>query len=95
MKTMSFVEMMRDPRALAMRAAELDVIACEYRAQAARSRRAAISAEVAGDVAAMEAWIARAEVSASDARAVEIQRDELIARFAPVVDLNDDCGVYA
>lgn len=95
MKTMSFVEMMRDPRALAMRAAELDVIACEYRAQAARSRRAAISAEVAGDVAAMEGWIARAEQAASDARAVDQQRDELLARFTPCLDMSNDRGVWA
>lgn len=95
---MTFAKMMRDPRALAMRAAELDVIACEYRAQAARSRRAAISAEIIGDVLAMEAWIERAERASTDALAVEEQRRELIARFAPSMTLEltaDDTGVYA
>ena len=98
MKTMNLNDMMRDPRLVALRAAELDAIACEYRWQAACARRAAVVAEVAGDVVAMEFQASRSEELEGNAAAIAAHRSELIARFAPSMTLDltaDEGGVYA
>lgn len=95
---MSLHDMMRDPRMVAARAAQLDIIACEYRAQAARLRLQVIEWELAGDPVRASEFARRAESAAGDAAAIEAKRAELIARFAPSMTLDltaDEGGVYA
>lgn len=98
MHTMNLNDMLRDPRLVVLRAAELDAIACEYRWQAACARRAAVVAEVAGDPVAMASQASRSEELEGNAAAIEAHRRELLARFAPSMTLDltaDDRGVYA
>jgi hypothetical protein len=95
---MTLNDMMRDPRMVAARAARLDIIACEYRAQAARLRLQVIEWELAGDPVRASEFALRAEIAASDAAAIEAKRAELIGRFASSMTLDltaDEGGVYA
>lgn len=100
MHKMNLNDMMRSPALVAARAAKLDVIVCEYRAQAARLRLQAIEWELVGDPVRAADFADRAEVMAADAAAVERQRRELLGRFAlaeaaELELMQDDRGVYA
>lgn len=98
MHTMNLNDMMRDPRLVALRAAELDAIACEYRWQAACARRAAVVAELNGEFQSSQFQASRSEELESNAAAIEAHRRELLARFAPSMMLEltaDNTGVYA
>lgn len=91
-------DLLQDSRLAAKWAAELDVAACEYRAQAARSRSHAITCELAGDAEGVIKWTARAEDAEEAARDIAAQRNQIIARFCPVtidVEIESDCGVCA
>lgn len=92
-------EILQDPRVAAKWAAELEVAACEYRAQAARSRSHAISCEMAGKEQDVIVWTTRAEDAEEQARAIEAQRRRMIAQYLPPitidVELIDDRGVAA
>lgn len=96
---MDLNDMMRSPALVAARAAKLDVIACEYRAQAARLRLQAIEWELVGDAQRAADFAAKAEVMTGDAAAIERQRRELVGRFALAGSelelMQDDRGVYA
>lgn len=99
MHKMDLSDMMRSPALVAARAAKLDVIACEYRAQAARLRLQAIEWEMVGDAQRAADFADKAESLTADAAAVERQRRELVGRFA-LADSElqlerDDRGVWA
>lgn len=94
---MTTVDVLSNPQRALLRAAEMDIMICDARALAARYRRSCIAYEMAGNPVEAAVWAARAEAQAEQARELDRQRAQLVARYCPpsMALADDDRGVCA
>jgi hypothetical protein len=94
---MTTVDALSNPQLAVLKAAELDIMICDARALAARYRRSCIAYELAGNPIEAAAWADRAETQAEQARELDRQRAQLVARYCPpsMTLADDDRGVCA
>lgn len=94
---MTTFDLLSNPKLAQLKAAELDIMICDARSLAARYRRSAIAYELAGSPVEAMAWTDRAEAQAAQARTLEADRAQLIARYCPpsMMLADDERGVLA
>jgi hypothetical protein len=78
----SVVDLLANPHALEVLAAQLDETAAGLELHAARARKNAVTSEARGDMGAVEMWSEVADTAAALAKVQRKQRAELVARLS-------------